>query len=218
MEHKKNPIFCSLIKEMLRDEAQMADSDYLFEEENFYEELVNKTSKKSLRRQGRPTAAQLLTKNRIVHYFSYISDNQIEDEYLPSDINLLQEFSSNQIFVPMLIQCGMQNILNKNQAIICFFSLMTLYVKNRGSNDNRFIIRNLVETKAYIQIIELMNFCMNSDLKAIMIFFNTHLLEKENQFDGYIDEALFKQDFIEQKQVSIEILHTILEKSSFEIC
>ena len=42
---------------MLRDEAQMADSDYLFEEENFYEELVNKTSKKSLRRQGRPTAA-----------------------------------------------------------------------------------------------------------------------------------------------------------------
>jgi serine/threonine protein kinase len=47
LEHKKNPIFCSLIKEMLRDEAQMADSEYFFEEENFYEELVSKTSKKS---------------------------------------------------------------------------------------------------------------------------------------------------------------------------
>ena len=92
---------------MLRDPIPMTDQEYLFEEENFYEELVSKTSKKSLRRQGRPTASQLLTKNRIVHYFSYISDNIIEDKFLPQDINLLQEFSSNQIFVPMLIQCGL---------------------------------------------------------------------------------------------------------------
>lgn len=56
---------------------------------------------------------------------------------------------------------------------------MTLYIKNKGSNENRFIVRNLIETKAYVQIIELMNFCMNSDLKAIMMFFNANLLEKE---------------------------------------
>jgi hypothetical protein len=82
--------------------------------------------------------------------------------------------------VPMLIQCGMQNILNKNKAIISFFSLMTLYIKNdENGAENKFIVRNLVETKAYIQIIELMNFCMNSDLKPIMIYFNTNLIEKE---------------------------------------
>lgn len=58
---------------------------------------------------------------------------------------------------------------------------MTLYIKNKSNpQDNKFIIRNLIETKAYIQIIELMNFCMNSDLKAVMIFFNTNLLEKES--------------------------------------
>ena len=75
----------------------------------------------------------------------------------------------------MLIQSGMQNIMNKNKSIITFFSLMTLYIKNKElprNGVNTYIIRNLVETKSYIQIIELMNFCMNSDLKQIMIFFN----------------------------------------------
>ena len=116
----------------------------------------------------RPTAAQLLSKNRTIHYFAYISDNEIEDKFLPSDINLLQVFSSNEQFVPMLIQCGMQNILNKSKAVICFFTLMTLYIKS--SNDD--IIQKLIASKAYIQIIELLNFCMHSDLKAVMHFFN----------------------------------------------
>ena len=52
---------------------------------------------------------------------------------------------------------------------------MTLFIKNKElprNGVNNYIIRNLVETKAYIQIVELMNFCMNSDLKQIMVFFN----------------------------------------------
>jgi hypothetical protein len=79
---------------------------------------------------GRPSAQQMLSKNRIVHYFAYISDNVIEDRYLPRDINLLQVFITNEMFVPMLIKCGMQSILNRKKSIICFFSLMTLYLKN----------------------------------------------------------------------------------------
>lgn len=45
---------------------------------------------------------------------------------------------------------------------------MTLYIKS--SNDE--IIQKLIASKAYIQIIELLNFCMHSDLKAVMHFFN----------------------------------------------
>ena len=55
----------------------------------------------------RPSAAQLLSKNRSIHYFSYICDLKIGDEYLPGDINLLQVFSSNEQFVPHLIKFGM---------------------------------------------------------------------------------------------------------------
>ena len=42
----------------------------------------------------------------------------------------MQVFITNEMFVPMLIKCGMQNVLNKKKSIICFFSLMTLYIKN----------------------------------------------------------------------------------------
>ena len=58
LDAKKNPILCQLLQEMLRD-SNPSDSP------------------------ARPTAAQLLSKNRIIHYFAYISDNEIEDKYLP---------------------------------------------------------------------------------------------------------------------------------------
>ena len=66
----------------------------------------------------------------------------------------------------------MQNILNKSKAVICFFTLMTLYIKS----NNEEIVTSLIASKAYIQIIELLNFCMNSDLKAVMHFFNQNLV------------------------------------------
>ena len=92
---------------------------------------------------------------------------------------------------------------------------MTLYIKNKEfprNGVNNFIIRNLVETKAYVQIIELMNFCMNSDLKQIMIFFNQNLLNSSTDFHNFSDlnEDLFQSDFIDQKTVSLEILQEIL--------
>ena len=92
---------------------------------------------------------------------------------------------------------------------------MTLFIKNKEfprNNVNNFIIRNLVETKAYVQIIELMNFCMNSDLKQIMIFFNQNLLNSSTDFHNFSDlnEDLFQSDFIDQKTVSLEILQEIL--------
>ena len=73
---------------------------------------------------------------------------------------------------------------------------MTLFIKNKEaprSGVNNYIIRNLVETKAYIQVIELMNFCMNSDLKQIMVFFNQNLLNSSQDFRdfGDINEELF---------------------------
>lgn len=73
---------------------------------------------------------------------------------------------------------------------------MTLFIKNKEvprSGVNNYIIRNLVETKAYIQVIELMNFCMNSDLKQIMVFFNQNLLNSSQDFKdfGDINEELF---------------------------
>lgn len=75
---KQHQVMCDLLKDLLKDFDQ-----------------------------GRPTARHLLSKNRTIHYFSYISDNTIEPKYLPSDINLLQVFSSNDMFVPHLVQCGM---------------------------------------------------------------------------------------------------------------
>lgn len=41
-----------------------------------YDELILNTQNYDL---GRPSAQQMLSKNRIVHYFAYISDNIIED-------------------------------------------------------------------------------------------------------------------------------------------
>lgn len=96
--------------------------------------------------QERPTAAQLLAKNRTVHYFSYICDLKIGQEYLP-DINLLQVFSSNESFVHHLIKFGMQNILNKNKSVICFFTLLTLYIKSR---DDSHIVQAVFKHKAYV--------------------------------------------------------------------
>ena len=63
----------------------------------------------------------------------------------------------------------MQNVLNKSKAAICFFSLMTLYIK---SKDDSKIILTIVKHKGFVQIIELLNFCLNSDLKPIMHYFN----------------------------------------------
>ena len=185
LDAKKNPILCQLLQEMLRD-SNPSDSP------------------------ARPTAAQLLSKNRIIHYFAYISDNEIEDKYLPSDINLLQVFSSNEMFVPMLIKCGMQNILNKSKAVICFFTLMTLYIKS----NNEEIVTSLVASKAYIQIIELLNFCMNSDLKAVMHFFNQNLVN--NNIENLdIKDQLFTTDFNEQKQAGLRILTRIIQMHNF---
>lgn len=75
LDIKQNPVICELLHEMLRDHDM-----------------------------GRPSARQLLSKNRSIHYFAYISDNKIENTYLPREINLLQVFSSNEMFVPMLIK------------------------------------------------------------------------------------------------------------------
>ena len=131
-----------------------------------YDELIG-----SRQETDRPTASQLLSKSRVIHYLAYISDNQIEHKYLPSDINLLQVFVTNEMFVPMLIRCGMQNILNRKKSIICFFSLMTLYLKSgkdyrdaeeslymgrdaNRSNDKsrvqRLILDALVDSKAHL--------------------------------------------------------------------
>lgn len=49
---------------------------------------------------------------------------------------------------------------------------MTLYIKN----SNEEIVQKLIQSKAYVQIIELLNFCMHSDLKAVMHFFNQNLV------------------------------------------
>ena len=69
-----------------------------------------------------------------MHFLAFVSDNVIEDCYLPQDINLLQVFISNEMFVPMLIHCGMQNVLNKNKAVICMLSVMTIYLKNQSEH------------------------------------------------------------------------------------
>jgi len=111
LDNKKNPIICSLIKEMLRDchgsagaAPGSAEDARIIDEKTMYDELILNTQNYEL---ARPTAQQLLSKNRIIHYFAYISDNPIEDRYLPRDINLLQVFITNEMFVPMLIKCGM---------------------------------------------------------------------------------------------------------------
>ena len=111
LDNKRNPIICSLIKEMLRDSqgnaaatANSQEDAHIIDEKTMYDELILNQQNFEL---ARPTALQLLSKNRIIHYFAYISDNQIEDRYLPRDINLLQVFITNEMFVPMLIKCGL---------------------------------------------------------------------------------------------------------------
>ena len=179
LDSKKNHVICDLLKDMLRDSDQ-----------------------------GRPTAAQLLSKNRTIHYFSYISDNQLENKHLPSDINLLQVFSSNELFIPLLIQFGMQNLMNKSKAVISFFTLMTMYIK---TSDESRILHSIITSKAYIQIVELLNFCQNTDLKPIMHFFNQNLNTKNNIENLQINEILFQTDFAEQKQAGLEILVKIIK-------
>jgi hypothetical protein len=67
LDSQKNSVICELLFMMLKDHNQ-----------------------------DRPTADQFLSKNRSIHYFSYMSDNKIDGSYLPEDINLLQVFSSNE--------------------------------------------------------------------------------------------------------------------------
>lgn len=74
LDSKANPVICELLFQMLKDH----DMD-------------------------RPTAAQLLSRNKSIHYFAYICDLTIGTQYLPNEINLLQVFSSNEQFVPHLI-------------------------------------------------------------------------------------------------------------------
>lgn len=96
------------------------------------------------------------------------------------------------MFVPLLIQFGMQNILNKSKAVISFFTLMTMYIK---SSDETRILQSIVNSKAYIQMVELLNFCHNSDLKPIMHFFNQNLNAQNNIENLQINEILFQTDF-----------------------
>ena len=63
---------------------------------------------------------------------------------------------------------------------------MTLYIK---SKDDSKIILTIVKHKGFVQMIELLNFCLNSDLKPIMHYFNQNLKgDIENQ---EINEVLF---------------------------
>lgn len=73
---------------------------------------------------------------------------------------------------------------------------MTLYIKTR---DDQEIIQQIINCKAYVQIIELLNFCLNSDLKPIMHFFNQNLNTENNIENLQINEVLFQLDFVEQK-------------------
>lgn len=73
----------------------------------------------------------MLSFNRILHYFSFITNNPLPDKFLPRNINILQVLTLNEMFVPMLIQNGMQGVLNKRKQLICFLSLMTLYLKKQ---------------------------------------------------------------------------------------
>lgn len=54
-------------------------------------------------------------------------------------------------------------------------------------------------------MIELMNFCMNSDMTPIMIFFNQHLGQDD------VPEEIFQSDFMEQKAVSIGVLVKVIK-------
>ena len=76
----------------------------------------------------------------------------------------------------------MQSILNKKKSIICFFSLMTLYLKNakedllnskkddpsQKTKIQKFILESLIDSKAYIQMIELLSFCLSSELQTVL--------------------------------------------------
>lgn len=133
------------------------------------------------------------------------------------------------MFVPMLIKCGMQNVLNKKKSIICFFSLMTLYIKNglddaqsasqyynynpnqmERSKIQQFILDSLIDSKAYVQLIELMNYCLSSDLRQVMLFFNQNLMDQNDILNLEIDDLIFKNDFLEQKQAGLECYLSML--------
>ena len=115
------------------------------------------------------------------------------------------------MFVPMLVQCGMQNVLNKNKGIICFFTAMTVFIKTRSRPSiTQLITHTLIQSKAHIQMIELLNFCMNSDLRQIMMFFNQNLVQSDFE-DLDINESLFRSDFVEQKQAGLELLIHIIQ-------
>lgn len=61
-----------------------------------------------------------------------------------------------------------------------------------------------------MQIIELLNFCLSSDLKPVMHFFNQNIVSNSNMENLPINEVLFQQDFVEQKQAALEILVRVI--------
>ena len=52
-----------------------------FDEKTIYDELIN--GGQVNQELSRPTAEMLLSRNRIVHFLAFVSDNVIEDCYLP---------------------------------------------------------------------------------------------------------------------------------------
>ena len=73
---------------------------------------------------------------------------------------------------------------------------MTLYLKN-GRKIQGYILDSLQESKAYLEIIELLSYCLSSDLRQVLVFFNQNLEADMETLE--IDESLFKSDFLQQK-------------------
>jgi len=44
-----------------------------------------------------------------------------------------------------------------------------------------------------------MNYCLSSDLRQVMLFFNQNLMDQNDIQNLEIDDLIFKNDFLEQK-------------------
>ena len=77
LDNKANPIICQLIKEMLKDCTPINPGTdtrrKVVDEKGIYDEMLASDIEE------RQSAAELLSKNRIIHYLAYISDNKIDE-------------------------------------------------------------------------------------------------------------------------------------------
>ena len=85
------------------------------------------------------------------------------------------------------------------------------------SRVQKLILDALMDSKAHLQMIELLTYCLSSDLRQVLIFFDQNLDSEDAVEHLKMDSSMFKVDFLEQKAAGLECLLTMMRRPDINL-